>query len=658
MRTKVTLVLVLLNVVLFYYIFYHELPAQDARRLLEGRRRVLPAEVASLDSFTRSGRTTPTLSARKDKETTNWWVTQPVEWPANRNAIDSICNALQTLEHETSFAVADLAKSGQSLADYGLADPALVFTFTAASKTFTLKIGDNTKIGNRLFVLSPDGARIHVVNRSLAETLGLTLDQLRAPSIFTIPVFEVRSLSLQTTTPANLKVRLRRENSRWAFEAPILARADKAKLDLTLNALTALQTKKFLEARDAELDRLGLTSPALRITLEGNSRRETLLLGNPVTATPAPDAEEIEYYAKIEDKAAIFTTLLPTKNPSDLLKQLRNAQETLRDTHILDFEPRTVTALTLTAPGQPELNLQRLEAQQGWQLVVRGANGQPPQTLPADSSLVSDLLQKLQLLTTQKFLSDAPSAADLENFGFNRPEREITLALNTGGGPHGTDASTLTLRVGVTPGQHDTAYARVANAPFLYQIDPEVLEITPSLARHYRQRLLRELPEGARITGVKLTELPANTTIVEAAHATALTPEALAATPLSAPARTALAALLGQLRALRAQRFTADTFTADHAEDSGQSHPWKYRLDVTLALTGGDGGATTTTSSLLLTERLGGTTQLAGTAEFGGVSFALTQEMIDALFALTYGEKTDPGPPAADTPATPKPPQS
>ena len=39
-------------------------------------------------------------------------------------------------------------------------------------------------------------------------------------------VFEVRSLNMQTAAPANLKVRLRRDAAgRWAFEAPINARA-------------------------------------------------------------------------------------------------------------------------------------------------------------------------------------------------------------------------------------------------------------------------------------------------------------------------------------------------------------------------------------------------------------------------------------------------
>ena len=34
-------------------------------------------------------------------------------------------------------------------------------------------------MGNRLYVLSPDGGRIHVVRRSLADSLALTLNQLQ-----------------------------------------------------------------------------------------------------------------------------------------------------------------------------------------------------------------------------------------------------------------------------------------------------------------------------------------------------------------------------------------------------------------------------------------------------------------------------------------------
>ena len=653
MRTKITLVLLFLNVVLFFYITKFEtIPLPDANG-----KRVIGPESAAIDSLTRTLSTGPAL--RLEKRGDAWWLTQPYDWPANPNAVASIINELQFLEHETSFAVKDLAKSGQSLADYGLVQPAVTLVFTSAGKSYTLRVGDKTTIGSRLYVLSPDGQTIHVVGRSLADSLGRSLEDIRSDSIFTVPVFEVRSLSLQTAAPANLKVRLRRDGARWAFEAPILARASKAGVEVTINALNALKAKKFLEPADTKLEQAGLETPVFRVTLEGNARRETLLFG----AAAGPG----EYYAKIENKTAVFTVAAP----QPLLDVLRRMQEALRDPRVVDFDPHGVTSLSITAPTQSEFSLQRLEASQGaesWQLISRGTSGQAPQTMPADTTLVQELLQKLHLLTVLKdrgFLSDAPSATELENWGFNRPEREITLNLNTGGGPHGTDASSLTLQIGVAPDQRDVAYARVTNAPYVYRIDSALLSDAPALTRHYRQRTLRELPAGARIGGLKLTDLTNNQVLLEknAPVDTGLTAEQIAKDPGPEPHKKALTALLTEVRILRAKRYIADIFTPDHAEGSGMPadpatkevgnpHPWKYRLDVLLTLEGGTGAAAGTTSTLLLTERIGGTTQFAGTAEFGGVVFEITQAMLDALFTFTYSEHHDPGATPTPPPAT------
>ncbi|SDR72136.1 DUF4340 domain-containing protein [Opitutus sp. GAS368] len=663
MRSKVTVVLLFLNVVLFAYIWFYDLPHIREAQTLESRRRVLGPEAATIEALTRTNRAGETV--KLEKRTDSWWLTVPYEWPADRNAIAGLLSTLELLEHETSFPVAELAASGRSLADYGLADPALTLGFTSAGRNYTLKIGDTTEVGNRLYVLSADGTRIHVVSRSLAEAISLPLDTLRAASLFTVPVFEVRSLNVQTAAPANLKVRLRRDAAaHWAFEAPINARASKAAVEVTINSVNALTARTFLEPRDTDLDRAGLNSPALRVTLEGNARRETLLLGNPTGAVIPPregtTVPDTEYFAKIEDKTVVFTTVVP----KPLLDVLRAAQEELRDPRVLDFEPATVTAFTIVAPGQPELALQKLEGEQGWQAIVR-VPGSTPSAIAADPGVVTELLQKISLLSARearpgapKFLSDAPAASDLENWGFNRPEREITLNLSTGGGPLGKEASTLTLQVGVSPDKPGEAFARVTNAPFVYQILPDILDDAPALARHFRRRILRELPEAARITELKLTALPAGTEVFTARNETALTAESLASAKLSDKARTVLATLLGQLRTLRAKAFTAGTFTADHAETPRGPQPWKYQLDATLVLPGGNGAAPTpTVSTLYFTDRLGGTTMLVGTPEFDGVVFEATQEMLDAVFALTYVEKQDPGPPApASVPTTAPPP--
>ncbi|HEY4302728.1 MAG TPA: DUF4340 domain-containing protein [Candidatus Didemnitutus sp.] len=644
MRTKVTLVLIFLNVVLFFYIFEYERKFAIEQDLMVMRKRVYGPEVASIDSFTRIERAGPTVHVEKRGD--QWWLTQPHEWPANLNAVERILNELQLLEHETSFKVSDLANTeGRTLSDYGLADPALTFIFTSGGKTYTTKVGDDTKTGSRLYLLSPDGTRIHVVNRALADTLEISVDTLRSPSIFTVPVFEVRSLSLQTAAPANLKVRLRREGDRWSFETPILARANTRRVESAIGGLNDLRAKRFLEPREIDADRAGLTAPTLRVTLEGNARRETLLLGGPVGG----DATSGDYYAKVEDKSAIFTVSVP----ATLVDDLRNAQEKLRDPHILDLDIRNVTAITLSAPGQPDLGIQRLEVPQGteaWQLVIRTASGQAPQTLAGDSATIGRLLQEFQHLEARKFLSDAPSASDLENWGFNRPEREISINLGTGGAPRSGEASTITLQVGVKPADRAVAFARVANAPFVYEVDPEILESTPVLATHFRQRLLRTLPVGASVTGLTLTEIGAAQPIYAHQLAAGITSWDIPLSLETDRRRRAITGLLTQMRALQARRFLANSFNPDHAETEAGPQPWKYRLDITLALTGGSGSGQVSTSTLLLTERLGGSTQIAGTSEFGGVTFEVTPELLDSVFALAYADKQDPGPPAKPAP--------
>jgi hypothetical protein len=650
MRTKVTLVLVFLNVALFFFIFKFERGWRTEQAALEARRRVLGPETADLRTIRIDGPgLTPVNLVRSGD---NWALTEPLEWPANPHAVSRIVNELQFLEHETSFSVADLERNNQSLADYGLDAPKLSVTFTAggtpggAAATgapVTLQIGDETKVGNRLYVLSPDGRRVHVVSLSLVRSLSLSLDELRADTVFSIPVFEARSLSLQNA--ANLRVRIRRDGNRWQFEAPIIARASKLNVELAINGLNALRVRSFVERGAADPN--PASGPALRITLEGNNRRETLLLGEEIgsTALPASATDsspgtastkpDVEFYAMLEGKATLFTVSLP----GALIDALRNAQEILRETRILEFDPAAVTAITLAAPNRPELTLQRLEtgapALNAWQL-VRRESGQGPQTQPADSDTVRQLLEKLSLLSALKFVSDAPSDADLENWGFNRPEREITLALG-----NGTGGAALKLQIGTTLGQTGQAYARLSNARFVYLIDAAILPATPVNPLDYRDKLIRELPAAARISAVRITDLTDDATILDQAL------------PPDQPVENqALARLLPELRSLRAGRFVQEGFP-EQILTGGEERSWRYRLEATVVLPGGT-GEQTETLTLFFTARTGGATQLAGSPELD-VVFAVAQPLLDALWTLTYGDK-DPGAPAPPPTATPPPP--
>ena len=658
MRTKVTLVLLFLNVALCFFIFYLRPQWATEERLKEARRHVLGPESVNIQSLEIA---TGGRIVRLVKRGEAWALTQPFDWPANPFAVNRILITLQTLQHETSFAVADLAKNGQSLADYGLEKPSLTVTFTTGLvqpatpgpelPRTTLSLGDITKDGSRLYVLSPDRTRVHVVDRTLAESLALPAEQLRSDALLTIPVHEVRSFNLQTAAPANLRIRLRRDGTRWSFETPIVARASKAATETAINKINDLRVHTFVAAPPPELS--PATNRTLSLTLEGNNRRETLILGGavgpvaPHPGQPAPAA--VEYYGQIEGRSAFFTVAIPTL-PIDLMNVLRNAQKELRERRVLDFDVRAVTAITLHAPNSPELVLQRLEttATAGeatpWQIVRRDGT-QAPLTQPADVGAVQRLLEKLGQLSAQEFLSDAPTSADLEKWGFNSPQREIALTLAGTPPPAGASPlsalappSSTSLKIGVGAERGPSAYA-LDGAGYVYQIDAEILRDLPVEARAWRDRRLRELPAGAQITTLKLTDAVSHAVLFE---------KTLATTSGAAAADAALAPLLDQLRTLRAKAFVADRFTPTVTVD-GAERPWKYQLDVTVALVG---GAETRTYTLLFSERIGGGTQFAGAQDLDAV-FEIEQPLVDALWQLTYGPQ-DPGPAAAPpTPSTP-----
>ncbi len=646
MRTKVTLVLIFLNVALFFFIFKFERNWRTEAASLEARKLVLGPEAADIRSLevTTLARTGE-FSLERKRDT--WSLTKPLEWPANPHAARTIVNELQTLEHEASFTVADAAKNGQSLADFGLDKPKLTVAFTsgdpvvgnaAPRQSTVLRIGYTTVDDKRLYVLSPGGDRVHVVKRSLLDSLSVQAAQLRADTLVSVRVFEARSLLVQIGA-AGARIRLRRDGNRWLFESPISARASKTAIDLLISDLNALTAKSFPAAPAGPLPS---AAPALRISIEGNGRQETLLLGEPVPPVPAASPTtkaEPEYYAQLEGRSALFTVVVPTP----LMESLRNAQEALREKRILDFEPAAVTAITLGAPvlpNQPNLTLQRLESSTGqaagaapsWQIVRRSEGAQGgPQTQPAERAAVQRLLERLALLSAEKFTSDAPTSADLEAWGFNRPAREITL--NAAG-----STTPIVLRLGTD--QARNVYARVGTptdaGTSIYQVDPEILADLPIASLAWRNRAVAEpLPLNARISALKLTDLENKQALFEAKFDATGEP---APTPRDPKA---VQDVIAALRTLRAKEFVPGGF-AEKITAAGDDRPWRFQLDAIISLPGAGGADQNATLTVFLTERLGGSQQFAGIKELDTI-FSLEQPFVDALWALAYGAR-DPGP--------------
>lgn len=645
MRTKVTLILIFLNVALFFFIFYVRPQWATMDQLKEARKRVLPATAVDIQTLEIASETQVT---RLEKHGDQWVLAKPIEWPANIHAVTRILSELQLLEHKTSFDVGSLAQNKLSLADYGLEKPALTVTLVPgvgkaggngapAPDPIVLRIGNPTNVGNRLYILSPDGQRVHVVDRSLADSLTLPLDQLRSDKLFTIPEFEVRSLNIQIAP--STRVYVLRDGNRWALETPVRARADSAAVKQTITSLSTLAVGNFVQQAPAPELNPSIT-PTFRITLGGNNRSETLLIGGPV-AQGGDGAPGVLYYAQIDKKNSVFTLPVPT----GLLEVLRSAQDKLRETKLLDIDMRSVSSIILRSPNQPPLTLQRLESAgadsaASWQMVRRIGNA-APSVQAADTGAVQHLLDNLGRLSALQFLTDAPTAADEESWGFNSPEREIVIQYSEqpeNGARQATPVAgvpkTQTLQIGVGAERGPRAYARLDAARYVYAVDADVLRKTPVDAKQWRDRHLRELPAGAKITSVRLTDLSNQKVLLEGKlPADASSPDALVPASATPEQKAAWLALLEQLRSLKAKSFAADRYQ-DSVMAGGEERRWRYQLDVDISLSGG-AGAQAVAQTLVFTDRIGGGQQFAGSKDLDSV-FEIEQPLLDALWTFTY----------------------
>jgi hypothetical protein len=619
MRFKFTVFLLALNVIAFGLIAYLNHQAKQVEPSTGGLSRQIGRELIDADRIELHGRgiETPRILERKGS---TWHLIEPMQWSANYFAINRILNQLQFLEEEASFSVDEIEKTGQSLADYGLENPLLKIVIAEGDETISLSIGTLTEIGNNVYFLGPDEREIFVVNRQVIDSLLVDLNDLRAREIFDIPVFEVDALGLQirsgnTADGSSLKVRLARNNGAWIFEAPLAAEADPALVDNTVNTLTAAKVRRFIETEQADPIVQGLGTPFMKVTIYGNKRRQTLIVGN-----LDPDSQGApQYFAKLEDNPAIFTVLA---RPFDAL---REAQEALRERNFMNFDSSMLSAINISENGR-KIRLQKLETgENDWQ-VLESRGGNEIQPYRADPAIMDSLIKDLSNLRAKGFAADAPSISDIESYGFNNPRRIVTLSFSEG--------DPLTLMLAYTENSKGALYAKTNLADFIFKVERSAtLRMIPLNTPYYRNRILDMLPAAARISALKLTNLQNDEAIFNYTPGQENISWEKLIEELDADRGEQIRILLGAIRKFEVKSYLLDSYVEAYPVDVEKSLPWLFQLSATIQLPG-DETDRTETREYVFTDRLSGTVQVAGSKQYDTV-FEIPQSLLDALYEIT-----------------------
>lgn len=631
MRFKFTVFLLALNVITFGLILSLNKKTEQADTKTGGLSGMIGREVieANRIELNGNGLDEPRIL---EYDGSSWRLTQPMQWSANYFAINRILNQLQFLEEEASFSIAEIEQTGQTLADYGLEEPWLSLTISHENDSTELCVGIPTEIGNNFYLLGPNKKEVFVVNRQVIDSLLVDLSDLRNREIFNIPVFEIDVLSLQINTPESVgnsefRVRVARTNNGWIFEAPLTAEADATQVANTINTLTAAKVVEFKAQETSDPILQGLENPTMRVTLHGNKRRQTLLIGNKVPTTKDDDIPT--YFARIEDNSTVFTV---AAEPFD---KLRVAEEALRERSFMNFDPTGLTSIDLSE-GDLQIRLQKLETGT-WQVVESNADTDI-QPRRADPDIIAKLINDLKNLRASGFAMNSPTPTDLDRLGFNTPRRSVTLTLG--------DTQT-TLLLAHPENENEQLFARSDKAEYVYTVNRRAtLQTIPLNAAYYRKRTLETLPEAAKIQSIKLEDLATGDMIFEHTLEAKDVTWFNALNESSETDREAILTLLDIIRNFKVQTYLSDGYTEAYQVDSETTRPWAYRLSASILLPG-DETDRDDTRTYVFTKRFSGTSQV-GASERRNVIFEIPQGTIDALYTLT--DDMQPPPEASQLP--------
>jgi len=435
-----------------------------------------------------------------EKRNAGWRVTEPFDWPANIWTVQRLLDELRFVSAEAGFDAAEAKANGSSLKDYGLEAPRWTLKVTAETgTTVEAKIGVQPSTRHH-FLLTDDGKRIIPLPEAMSAALAAKPESYRVDKIFEVADFEARAVSVRhrtkdgevvtaLTSEARPRIGRRVQLPEWRFETPYDALADADATARAVADLTNLRGSKFVALTD---DVTGLTTPTLRLSLEGNSRRQVLLVGNAAPGQPTM------LCARLEDNNSVFLV------EARLLNDWFAAREILAASRPADFDPALVTGFTIATGGRT-ITLHRLEgaaAEARWEIPV-APGSTATKRREADAKIVGRFLDAVSQLRATRRKSANGSASVPAVMALTNPG---TASIQTLELEFGTDRMLLTFTDDPDKGA-GTRVVHAKGSPLAAICDVSLLNgghqnVEPQA---WRKRAVAELPQGARVSGLRLT---------------------------------------------------------------------------------------------------------------------------------------------------------
>ena len=432
MRFRTTLVL--FGVLALLSLGYYFLELEEVEK--EAKTKLVSFQEEEVSSFSiRRGEKVITLERGEN----GWRISEPVGDRADEKEIIALLGNVIRAKTERT-----LDASGDSLADFGLQNPPIIFTVHLKEKEtpFILEVGNTTPAGFSVYARRKGEEKILLAPDTVKTSLEKDAFAFRSKVLLSFAQEAVETVSLRTDS---LHVRLeRQEKGKWRITEPVEVAADSGKVSDLLRSLTQDQIQGFPD-KPASLKMVGLDPPRgeIRLTLDGGTEA-TLLLGE------REKKEKGGVYARRSGEEQVLVL------KETFLKEIPKQVADLRDRTLLALDREKVNTIELETPkGRTVLS----KAEDTWGI-------KEPEEASADQGMINDLLWDLTTTRVKEFVDD--DAKTLKPYGLDAPPVTVRLL-----DPQGKPLSTLTL---ARASNDEGAYVRVGDSQAVTLVEARLYE--------------------------------------------------------------------------------------------------------------------------------------------------------------------------------------
>jgi Domain of unknown function (DUF4340) len=280
-------------------------------------------------------------------------------------------------------------------------------------------------------------------------------DAEKKDKAFTVEADKIEELTIKSESGE--RTTLRKNGSDWQIVQPAAARPDSAEVSGLTSNLVSLEIQRVIDENPTDLAEYNLAQPRVEVTFKAAGKDHSLLIGR-----KTPPGSDL--YARIDGQKRVVLI------PSFVDTTFNRTTFDLRDKVVLAVNRDEIGSLAVITPTAA---MRFEKSGNEWKLAE-------PLAARADFSTVEGLVSRLTTLQMKSIA--APEAADLAQYGLDKPAATVTI---------GSGSSKATLAIGKSSGE-GAVFARDLSKPIVVTIESALLDELKKPAADYRQKDLFE----------------------------------------------------------------------------------------------------------------------------------------------------------------------